>query len=226
MCIKDVKLPTYSTKEEIMNAITHGLGAIFAIVAFILMLIKVIPTHDVFRYISVFIYSLSLFITFLFSCLYHSLKRNNGKKVLRILDHNNIFLLVAGSYTPYTLVALREENIFNLGNGVVTYIMLIVVWLSCIVGLIFNSINIEKYKRLSMFCYLGAGWVIIVAIFPLWKVIGPLGVILLLLSGGAYTIGSIIYVIGKKIPYFHCIFHIFVLIAAVLMFLSIYLFVL
>ena len=226
MCINDVELPKYSLKEELMNAISHGLGAIFGIVALVLMLIKTIPSKDVFSIISVSIYGISLIILFTISCLYHSLARNKGKKVLRIMDHNMIYILVSGTYTPYTLIAMQNENIWNLGKGTVAYIMLITVWICCIVGIIFNSINIKKYAPLSMTCYIVSGWIIILAFFPLWNIIGATSVLLLLGGGIAYTIGSVLYIVGKKKKYMHSVFHIFVLIGAVMMFVSIYCYVL
>lgn len=226
MCIDDVKIPKYSLAEELLNAISHGLGAIFGIVALVLMLVKVIPTGDPFRIVSALIYGISLIVLFTISCIYHSLAKNRGKKVLRILDHDAIYILIAGTYAPYMLVALRPHNVWNMGTGTLAYIMFAVVWACCIVGAVFNSINIHKYKVLSMICYLTAGWVVIAALFVLWNIITPAGVLLLLSGGIAYTIGSVIYGIGKKKKYFHSIFHIFVLIGAVLMFISVYCFVL
>ncbi len=226
MCIKDIEIPTYSLGEEIWNAISHGLGAIFGIIATILMLIKVIPSSNPFRISSATIYGLSLIILFTISCIYHALAKNNGKRVLRILDHNSIYILLIGSYVPYTLVALRPYNIWDWGNGVVATVILSLVLGSSILGIIFNSINIKKYAWLSMTIYIVAGWAIIIAIFALWKIIGSTGCWLLISAGIVYTIGAIIYGYGKKGKYIHTIWHVFVLIAAVLMFISIYQFVL
>lgn len=226
MCIDDVKIPKYSLAEELMNAISHGLGALFGVVALILMLIKTIPTGDPFKIVSSIIYGLSLIILFTISCVYHSLAKNKGKKVLRILDHDVIYILIAGTYTPYMLVALRPYSVWNLGTGTVAYIMFSIVIICCIIGAVFNSINIHKYRYLSMSCYIIAGWVVVTALFVLWDIITPIGVLLLLGGGIVYTIGAVIYAIGKRKKYFHSIFHIFVLIGAVMMFISIYCFVL
>ncbi|MBO4856091.1 MAG: hemolysin III family protein [Bacilli bacterium] len=226
MCIDDVKIPRYSLAEELLNAISHGLGAIFGIVTLILMLVKVAPTGDPFKITSSLIYGISLIVLFTISCVYHSLAKNRGKKVLRILDHDAIYILIAGTYAPYMLVALRPHNVWNMGTGTLAYLMFSLVWVACIIGAVFNSINIHKYKILSMICYLVAGWVVVVALVVLWNIIGPAGVLLLLGGGIVYTIGSVIYGIGKKKKYFHSIFHFFVLIGAVLMFISVYCFVL
>lgn len=226
MCIDDVKIPKYSLAEELLNAISHGLGAVFGIVALILMLVKVIPSGDPFKISSSIIYGLSLIILFTISCLYHSLKKNKAKKVFRILDHDMIYILISGTYTPYMLVALRPYNVWNLGEGVVAYTMFAFVWVCCIVGAIFNSIDIHKYRFLSMTCYLLSGWTVVGALFVLWNIITPLGVLLLLGGGIVYTIGAVLYGIGKKRKYFHSIFHFFVLAGAILMFISVYCFVL
>ncbi|MBR0439692.1 MAG: hemolysin III family protein [Bacilli bacterium] len=226
MCIDDVAIPRYSLAEELLNAISHGLGAIFGIVALILMLIKVIPVGDPFKISASIIYGLSLIILFTISCVYHALAKNKGKKVLRILDHDVIYILIAGTYAPYTLVALRPYNVWNLGTGTVAYIMFAIVWICCIIGAVFNSIDIHRYRVLSMICYLVSGWVVVTALFVLWDIITPTGVLLLLSGGITYTIGAVLYAIGSKIKYFHSLFHLFVLIGAVLMFISVYCFVL
>ena len=226
MSINEVKIPKYSLAEELINAISHGLGAIFGLVGLILMLIKTIPTGNPFKIVSSCIYGASLIILFTISCVYHSLAKNNGKRVLRILDHDMIYILISGTYTPYMLVSLRPYNVWGLGEGVVAYMMFACVYIFCIIGTVFNSINIKKYAVLSMICYLLSGWTVVSALPVLWNIITPTGVILLLSGGIAYTIGAVIYAIGSKKKYFHSLFHIFVLIGAVLMFVSVYCFVL
>lgn len=226
MCIDDVRIPKYSLTEELLNAISHGLGAIFGIVALVLMLVKTVPTGDGFKIASSVIYGVSLIILFTISCVYHSLGKNRAKKVFRILDHDMIYILISGTYTPYMLVALRPYNIWNMGTSVLAYVMFSFVWLCCIVGAIFNSINIHKYRHISMTCYLLSGWTVVLALFVLWNIITPLGVLLLFGGGILYTIGAVLYGIGKKKKYFHSIFHFFVLAGAVIMFISVYCFVL
>ncbi len=226
MCIDEIKIPKYSLSEELLNSISHGLGAIFGIIATILMLIKTVPTGDPFKIASSIIYGLSLVILFTISCVYHALGKNNGKRVLRILDHDMIYILISGTYTPYMLVSLRTYNVWNLGTGTVAYVMFAFVWACCIVGAVFNSINIHKYRYLSMTCYLLSGWTVVVALFVLKDIIGWAGVLLLLGGGIVYTIGAVLYAIGSKKKYFHSIFHFFVLAGAILMFVSIYCFVL
>lgn len=226
MSIDEITIPKYSLAEELLNSISHGLGAVFGIVATILMLLKAVPTGDPFKIASSIIYGLSLIILFTISCVYHALAKNNGKKVLRVLDHDVIYILISGTYTPYMLVALRPINVWNLGTSVVAYTMFAFVWVCCIVGAVFNSINIHKYRYLSMTCYLLSGWTVVIALFVLWNIITPAGVLLLLGGGIVYTIGAVLYAIGSKRKYFHSVFHMFVLMGAVLMFISVYCFVL
>lgn len=225
MSINEVTIPKYSLGEELLNSISHGLGALFGIVALILMLVKVSPTGDPFAIASAIIYGISLIILFTISCVYHSLAKNNGKRVLRILDHNMIYILISGTYTPYMLVALRSHNVWNLGAGTVAYIMFGLVYALCIIGVVFNSINIKKYAKLSMTCYIISGWVVVSALPVLWNIITPTGVILLLMGGIVYTIGAVLYGIGHTKKYFHSLFHLFVLLGAILMFISVYCFV-
>lgn len=226
MCIDDVQIPKYSLAEELLNAISHGIGAAFGVVALALMLVKTGPTGDPFRIISSIIYGVSLIILFTISCVYHSLAKNKGKKVLRILDHDVIYILIAGTYAPYMLVSLRPVNVWNLGTGTVAYVMFAIVWICCIIGAVFNSIDIHKYRILSMVCYIVSGWVVVTALVVLWNIITAWGVLLLLGGGILYTVGAVLYGIGKTKPYFHSAFHIFVLAGAVLMFISVYFFVL
>ncbi len=226
MSINEIAIPKYSLAEELLNAITHGLGALFGIVALVLMLAKTTPTGDPFAITSVVIYGLSLIILFSVSCIYHSLAKNNGKKVMRILDHDMIYILISGTYTPYMLVALRPYNVWGLGTSTVAYIMFACVYVFCTIGVVFNSINIKKYAKLSMICYLLSGWTVVSALPVLWNIITPAGVILLLSGGIVYTIGAVLYGIGSKRKYFHSLFHVFVLAGAILMFISVYCFVL
>ena len=226
MSITEVKIPKYSLAEELCNAISHGLGAVFGIVALIMMLAKTIPAGDPFAITSAAIYGVSLVILFTISCVYHALGKNNGKRVMRILDHDMIYILISGTYTPYMLVSLRSHNVWGLGTGTVAYIMFGFVYVFCIIGVVFNSINIKKYAKLSMICYLLSGWTVVSALPVLWDIITPTGVILLLSGGIVYTIGAVLYGIGAKIKYFHFLFHLFVLAGALLMFISVYCFVL
>ena len=147
------------------------------------------------------------------SCIYHALKPCNAKRVMRIFDHCTIFLLIAGSYTPFTLVSLRDS---------VGWVLFGVVWGAAIIGIILNAIDMERYTTLSMICYLAMGWVIIFAIKPLINAIDMNGIKLLVAGGIAYTVGAVIYGIGSKVKYMHSIWHFFVLAGTIFQFLTIY----
>ncbi len=223
MSVKEITLPNYSLGMELWNAISHGLGVLFALIAGPFMIAKAGNTGDPLSIIAVSFYIFSMIILYTGSTLYHGLARNDGKRVFRVLDHDNVFLLIMGSYTPYCLIALRNPmDGFPWG-----YVILGLVWGLCILGIVLNSINIHKYKAVCMVVYVAMGSAIVSAFYPLWFAIWPAGVFTLLGSGVLYWIGAVLYGIGaKKSPWWHTVFHFFVLAATILMFFSIYYFVL
>ena len=217
MSLKEkIDVPKYSLGEEIMSAVIHGIGALLAIVALVLCTVISASHGSTVAVISSIIYGVTLIILYTMSTLYHSLAVNNAKRVFRIIDHCSIFLLIAGTYTPFTLVALEKP----LG-----YYLFAIVWGIAILGIVLNSINLKKYKVISLISYVVLGWVIIFAYNPLKEAVDWSGVLLLISGGVIYTIGAIIYALGKKIKYFHSIFHMFVLAASILHFLAIVLYV-
>ena len=217
MSLKEkIDVPKYSLGEEIMSAVIHGIGALLAIVALILCTAISASHGNTAAVISSIIYGTTLIILYTMSTLYHSLAVNNAKRVFRIIDHCSIFLLIAGTYTPFTLVALEKP----LG-----YYIFAIVWGIAILGIVLNSINLKKYKVISLISYVVLGWVIIFAYNPLKEAVDWSGVLLLISGGVIYTIGAIIYALGKKVKYFHSIFHMFVLAASILHFLAIVLYV-
>lgn len=147
------------------------------------------------------------------STLYHSLKVNNAKRVFNIIDHCSIFLLIAGSYTPYVLVSLK---------GALGWTIFGIIWFAAVLGIVFNAIDVNKFKKISLVAYLVMGWMIIFAFKPLSIALGTAGTVFLVLGGMFYTIGAIFYAFGKKKKYMHSIFHIFVLIGSILQFFSIF----
>ena len=215
MSLKEkIEVPKYSLGEEIMSAVVHGVGALLSIAALVLCIVFSAARGNTIGVVSSIIYGTTLIILYTMSTMYHSLAVNNAKRVFRIIDHCSIYLLIAGTYTPYTLVALP----YPLG-----LILFSVIWAVAILGIVLNAIN---YKVISMISYLILGWVIIFAYNPLVENV-PWGGVLLLIAGGiVYTLGAIFYGFGRKVKYFHSVFHIFVLAASILHFLSILLYVL
>ena len=204
----NTKQPFYTTGEEIGNAVSHGVGGALGIWGLVMLILK---CTDAWQVTACCIYGASIIILFTMSCLYHSLTNKTAKYVMRVFDHTSIFLLIAGTYTPYTLVTLR---------GALGWVLFGVVWAATIVGITLNAVSIEKFKVFSMICYIASGWCVIFAIYPLLQKLETTGFWLLLGGGVAYTLGLIFYRSDKK--WQHMIWHFFVLAAAILHFLSIY----
>ena len=205
----------YTGGEEIFNAVSHGVGALLSVAALVLMIIfSCLPFSGV-KLAASIVYGLTLILLFTASTLYHALIPPKAKAVFRVLDHATIFLLIAGTYTPVTLVTFGDALGFTLFG---------VVWLAAIVGVVLNALSIERFKIFSMICYIAMGWVILFAIKPLVAAL-PLGALLLLVAGGlAYTLGLIFYRL-KHVRYMHSIWHLFVLAGAILQFFCIFFYV-
>lgn len=218
--LADRVLPTYTKGEEIFNMTSHIVGAGFGLVAMILCIILAIIHKNIYGIVSGIIYGITVILLYTMSSIYHGLSpKLKGKKVLQVLDHCSIFLLIAGSYTPFALCTLREYD--NLTG----WTIFAVIWILAIIGIILNAIDLKRYKVFSMICYLLMGWCIIIKVHVLPELLTMTGFILLLLGGIVYTIGAILYGIGKKHKYMHSIFHLFILLATILQFLTIILFV-
>lgn len=207
-----ITIPSYTLGEELLNSISHGVGALLGVAALVLCVVMAALKGNVWGVVSGSIYGASLIILYTMSTIYHALKVNRAKKVFRVIDHCSIYFLIAGTYTPYTLVTLRG------GWG---WTLFGIVWGAAILGITLNAIDIKKFKILSMITYLAMGWVIIIAIKPMLSAMAPGGLWLLLLGGISYTIGAVLYGMGKKKRYVHGVFHIFVVIGSVLHFFSI-----
>jgi len=215
--LSDRVLPSYTKGEEIFNMVTHILGAVLGIVATVLCPIFASSGYGI---VSGVIFGVSLIILYTMSSIYHGLSpKLKAKKVFQILDHCAIFILIAGSYTPFALCPLRIEN------PAIGWTIFGVIWGITILGITLNSIDLKNFKVFSMICYLVMGWCIIFRIHTLPSLITPAGFTLLLLGGIIYTLGAILYGIGKKHKYIHSMFHICVFIASLLHFFCILLYV-
>ncbi|MUK77618.1 hemolysin III family protein [Aliivibrio fischeri] len=203
----------YSKKEELANSLSHALGMVFGVVALILLLLKANADNaDWLTITSMSVYGASIILLFLASTLYHSIAAPKAKRLLKTLDHCAIFLLIAGSYTPYLLVSLRTP---------LAYWLMGVIWAIALIGIIGKIVFVYRFKKLSLITYLIMGWLSVIAVYQLVIHIDINGVILLGLGGVIYSLGVIFYV-AKKIPYNHAIWHLFVLGGCVTQFLSIY----
>lgn len=190
--------------EEVANAVTHGIGALLSIACLCVAVSFASIRRDVWSIVSLSIYGSSMFILYLCSTLYHAVTSPRGKAILNIFDHASIYLLIAGSYTPFCLSAIR---LYSPGWA---WSIFGVVWGIAILGIVFQSIFIGKYPRFSTLTYLLMGWIILIAIYPLWKAMGTVAVLWIAAGGIFYSLGVIFYVM-KHIRYMHAIWHLFVL---------------
>ncbi len=208
-----ISVPKYTLGEELVNSISHGLGAILSIPALIFLVLKANNPRSV---VAICLYASLMIILYTISCIYHALSpKILGKKVLRVIDHCNVLLMIAGTYMPICLSLLY---------GKIGWIVFGIIWSITIVGVVFNAINVDKYSKISVICNLILGWGSLFLIPIMLKLIPLKGVIYLILGGVMYTIGSILYALGKKIPYMHSVFHFFVLFGSLFHFLFIYLY--
>ena len=208
------KLVAYSQGEEIFNGVSHIIGGALGIFAFLFSFIIFGFRKESTELFGLLVYSLTLIILYTMSTLYHIIKNNKAKQVLRIFDHCCIFLLIGGTYTPYILIGLPSK---------VGYLTLAFVWIMAIIGMILNGINMHHIvvKIFSYVAYVIMGWCIIFNAGALLNSIGTTSLLLLLFGGIVYTIGFVLYAVGKKKKWFHSIWHLFVLIASIMHFISI-----
>lgn len=189
----------YTLGEEIFNSISHGAGTLLALGGTAVLIVLSAIYSDAWAVVSTAIYGASLIILYTMSTLYHAITDETAKKFFRIMDHNTIFFLIAGTYTPITLAVM---------GGALGWTLFGIVWGAAAVGIVFNSIDLEKFSKPSIVCYILMGWVVIFAIKPLIEATSPFFLTFLLLGGIFYTLGIIFYAI-KKIKYFHSVWHLF-----------------
>ena len=215
-------LPKYTTGEEIFNMVSHIVGAVVGIVAIVLCSVIAAIHHNGYGVVSGVIFGVTLVILYTMSSIYHGLspKKAKAKKVFQVIDHCSIFLLIAGSYTPFCLCTLRE---YSTALG---WTVFGVVWGVAILGIVLNSIDLKKFKLFSMICYLVMGWCIIFRVNVLWDMLGPIGFSLLLGGGICYTIGAVLYNVGKHKKWMHSVFHVMCVISSIMHLLCVLLFVL
>ena len=220
--LKDRSLPDYTRGEEIFNMVSHIVGGAFGIVALITCVVKAFLNHDAFQIVSAFIYGFSMVLLYTMSSVYHGLIPPMAKKVMQVIDHCTVFILIAGTYTPISLCALREYST-PLGWTVFG-----LVWGVSALGIILNAIDLKKYSVFSAICYLALGWCIVFTGKAAIDAIGSGGFAWLLAGGIAYTVGAVLYgIAGRSVHrYMHSVFHIFVVIGSILQYICILFFVL
>jgi len=204
----------YSRKEELANIITHGIGVVFGIVVFTVLLFSSLRKGDTISVVAFSIYGVCLIFMYLCSTLYHSFRDERIKNILRIFDHSSIYLFIAGTYTPVALLAL---------DGYLRVGIMIIVWIIAILGVIFKIVTagkFDRYKALSLITYIAMGWIAIFTIKPIINMTS-LSFFMWILGGGiVYSLGTIFYSV-RSIPYNHAIWHVFVLAGTILHFVGI-----
>ncbi len=215
--MKNKYQPTYyEPKEEKLNVITHAIGLVLSVLGLFFLIIKASVYGTVWHLVSFSIYGVSLFVLYTASTLYHNSQEIKLRTKLNIFDHASIYLLIAGTYTPFTLVTL---------NGKIGWWIFGITWFIAITGVILKLFFTGKYDRLSTIMYVLMGWIIVLVIKPLIQNLPIEGIFWLFAGGISYTLGAVLYSINK-LKYNHAIFHLFVLLGSICHFISIYFYVL
>ncbi|MUK90234.1 hemolysin III family protein [Ornithinibacillus sp. L9] len=207
-----MKVYSFSKKEEIVHAITHGIGAVLSMIGLILLISYAKITGDLWQIVSVTIFGITMLMMYLASTIVHSLPKGKWKDLFLIFDHATIYLFIAGSYTPFLLVHLRGE---------IGWTLFIIVWGIAIIGIIFKVFYVKRFIILSTIFYILMGWLIIIAWEPLTTMMHDTGVTLLVTGGLFYTIGTIFY-IWRGFPYHHAVWHLFVLVGSAFHFFTVF----
>ncbi len=210
-----VSPPMYSAREELANAATHALGALLSIKGLIFLVVFSVLNGNGYHIVSSSIFGASLVLLYSMSTFYHLVKTAKMKKLFRALDHSSIFILIAGTYTPFTLVTLHGSWGWTLFG---------IVWGLAVAGIILETVTGQRFEKLSLSLYLAMGWLIIVAIKPLFLGIAPGGIALIVGGGLCYTLGVVFY-IWNSLVFNHAIWHLFVLGGSVLHFFAVFFYV-
>lgn len=207
---------SYQFKEELINVLTHGIGLFMSIAALVLMIVKSVQTSSVAAILTSIVFGVSLIFLYSSSTLYHGIRMPKIRNKLNVLDHLAIYVLIAGTYTPFAI---------NTIGGALGWTIFGVIWGFALVGMVLKIFFFGKYNVLSALSYVLMGWFIIIAIRTLFVSLGFYGAFWLFLGGIFYTVGAVVFLI-EKIPFNHAIFHVFVLAGSVSHFVSVYWFVL
>ncbi len=208
--LADRALPNYSRSEEIFNMISHIVGGAFGVIALVSCVIMAALHGNAARIVGGTIYGASMIALYTMSSLYHGLKAPIPKRVMQVLDHCTIYLLIAGTYTPITLGPILDSN------PALAWTVFGIEWGLAAIGITLTAIDLKMFSKFSLICYLGMGWMVVLSM-----IIDPHSLsfeaLMWLLAGGiAFTVGVVVYVIGKKVRYMHSVFHLFVLLGSIL----------
>lgn len=206
---------SYLIVNEVFNAVTHGIATGLSIAGLVILLIKGAQSGSVLETVSYAIYGSTLILLYLASTLFHSLIFTRAKRVFQIFDHSSIYLLIAGTYTPYCLVTI---------GGALGWTLFGIIWFMAILGVIYKCIWLDKYQNASTIIYIIMGWLCILAMKPLYDGLGPVGFWLLVAGGISFTVGALIYSM-RSVKFMHVLWHLFVMLGTGFMYFSILLYV-
>lgn len=207
---------TYSRKEEIVNAVTHGIGALLSVAALVILIVFASLYSSAWHVVSFTIYGVTMLLLFVSSTLVHSFPEGKIKDLFEIFDHSSIYLFIAGTYTPFLFVVVR---------GALGWTLFGIIWGVALSGVIFKSFFAKRFLYLSTLFYIAMGWLVVIAWKPLYSGLPQGGIILLVVGGLLYTLGTVFYV-WRGFPYHHAVWHLFVLAGAIVHFFSVLLYVL
>ena len=208
--LRDRVMPVYTKGEEIFNMTSHIVGAVIGVAALVLCIVVSAIHRNGYGLAGSIVYGISMIILYTMSSVYHGLRDGMAKRVMQVLDHCTIYLLIAGTYTPILLSAMRPID------PVSSWVLLGVVWGLSAIAITMTAIDLKKYNVFSMICYIGMGWCILLRVPLLIEAVGWGGFWLILLGGVCYTIGAVLYGMGRKKKYMHSVFHLFVVAGSVL----------
>lgn len=213
--LKDRKLPDYTRSEEVFNMVTHIVGGGFGVIALVGCVLMAAFYGNAARIVGGAIYGASMIMLYTMSSVYHGLKAPVAKRVMQVLDHCTIYLLIAGTYTPITLGPMLDSNV------ALAWTVFGIEWGLAALGITLTAIDLKQYSKFSMICYLGMGWMVVLSMIIEPLPFGGAAFGWLLAGGVAYTIGAVLYAVGKKVRYMHSVFHLFVLLGSILQFICI-----
>ena len=202
-------MPDYSQGEELWNTVSHLVGAGLGVVALVWCLIL---SNTPMEIITSIVYAMTMILLYTTSGIYHGLKDSMAKRVFQVLDHCTIYLFIAGTYTIVVLVSIRPED------AAVAWVVFAIEWAMAAIAVTLTAIDLQRYRHFSLACYIIMGWAGVIAVKPAIRALGAAGCVLLLAGGISYTVGSVLYMIGKKKHYYHSVFHVFILLGSLLHF--------
>lgn len=205
---------SYLITNEVLNATTHGIACAFSIAGLVILLVKGARLGSAIHVVSYALFGSMMILLFLFSTLFHSLIFTKAKKVFQVFDHSSIFLLIAGSYTPFCLISIK---------GWLGWTLFVLIWLLAVIGIIYKSLTLHKKEtvsKVSTLLYIVMGWLCLIAFYPLTHALGLWGTLLLASGGVAYTVGALFYGL-KNVRFMHVVWHLFVMLGAGLMYFSV-----